>query len=128
MSDPLDYSDRYNTRLDPMEEAMFMLWAARNGRLGDQRDYDLRGAWKASAKEAENGHLPDTYKKPNHPTFSNESVYNGVDGAQGGEWAEDPATKRWRYRASPYVVKLHGPELLQQYFKAVEPDSELVLP
>lgn len=127
VSDPLDFSDRYNTQLSPAEEAIFRQWAEQHNRLGDVRDYDLRGAFKANAEEAQNGHLPDTFKKPNHPTFSVESIYNGVDGAQGGQWEETPS-KRWRYKASPYVVKMHPPDLLQQYFQHVEPDVELVLP
>jgi hypothetical protein len=128
MSDPLDYSDRYNTTLSPEEEAAFMVWAQKVHRLGDVRDYDLRGAFKANSQEAVNGHLPDTYKKPNHPTFSTDSIYNGVDGATGGQWIEEPKTKRWSYRASPYTAQLYGPAFLQHYFKSVEPDATLVLP
>lgn len=128
MSDPLDFSDRYNTTLDPMEEAVFQQWAQKSGHSGDTRDYDLRGAWKADAKAASNGHLPDTWKKPNHPTFSNESIYNGVDGAEGGQWIEEPKSKKWQYKATPFVVKNYGPAFLQHYFKTVEPDSVLVLP
>lgn len=128
MSGPLDFSDRYNTALSPAEEAAFMLWAQKQNRLGDVRDYDLRGAFKANSQEAGNGHLPDTYKKPNHPTFSVESIYNGVDGVQGGQWIENPQTKRWQYKATPQVVKMHGLELLKQYFQQVEPDVDLVLP
>ncbi len=123
-----DLSDRYNTALDPVTEAAFQIWAKQQRRLGDLQDYDLRGAFNANSQEAANGHLPDTYKKPNHPTFSVESIYNGVDGAQGGVWQENPQTKRWSYRATPYVLKNHPLPALQQYFKNVEPDVDLVLP
>ncbi len=36
---------------------------------------------------SENGHWPDTFKKPNHPTFSVESQYaKGPDAAKAGRW------------------------------------------
>lgn len=121
-----DLSDRYNTQLTPQDEALFQAWADHGGRVGDLRDYDLRGAWKSAAKEAMNGHLPDTYKKPNHPTFSIESIYNGVDGAMGGKWTQKG--KRWVFEASPYNLQNTPADALQLYFKHVEPDAALVLP
>jgi hypothetical protein len=81
---PADLTPLYNTPLSPEDEAKFQAWIKSSGRERDLADYDLRGAWKADTKEAANGHLPDTWKKPNHPTFSTESVYNGVDGRVGG--------------------------------------------
>jgi hypothetical protein len=121
-----DFTDQYNTALSPAEEALFQAWAAKAGRLGDTRDYDLRGAWKANAHAAANGHLPDTYKKPNHPTFSSESIYNGINGALGGKWTQQGS--RWIFQATPYNVQNMGPDALHLYFRHVEPDSLLVLP
>src|SRR5690242_7452603 len=84
--DPNDFSGRYNTQLTPAEEQQFQQWAQASGRANDTYDYDLRGAWKSGAATAPNGHLPDTFKKPNHPTFSDQSQYHGIDGYQGGSW------------------------------------------
>lgn len=126
MLDPPDMTSAYNTQLSPTEEALFQAWATKSGRAKDMFDYDLRGAWRANAQAAADGHLPDTWKKPNHPTFSDESVYNGKDGAQGGKWAQKGS--QWQFVASPYNVTNMGPEGLQLYFKHVEPDAVLVMP
>jgi hypothetical protein len=124
---PADLTPLYNTPLSPEDEAKFQAWIKSSGRERDLADYDLRGAWKADAKEAANGHLPDTWKKPNHPTFSTESLYNGKDGHQGGEWTE--VKGRWRFRASPgNVANMGGAGQLEQYFRQREPDSRLELP
>ena len=121
-----DPTQLYNTALAPHEEAMFQAWAEHAGRLNDLHDYDLRGAWKTSAKEAMNGHLPDTYKKPNHPTFSEESIYHGRDGAMGGKWVQKGS--RWIFQASPFNLQNTPADMLQLYFKEVEPDATLILP
>lgn len=50
-------------------------------------DYDLHGAFKAGLVPNPNGHWPDTFKKPNHPTFSVESIYAiGIDRTRAGRW------------------------------------------
>jgi hypothetical protein len=39
-------------------------------------DYDLIGAIQSGlGRDQETGHWVDTYKRPEHPTFSNESIY-----------------------------------------------------
>ena len=72
------------TPLAPTEEVMFQDWAKRNNvRLdpGWNEDYDMRGLWKANpgAVPDARGHWPDTYKLPNHPTFSDQSQYATPD-------------------------------------------------
>jgi len=69
----------YDTKLPPAEEQKFQTWKAKNAPTDSGADYDLRGAYKAGLNPAANGHWPDTYKKPNHPTFSNESIYATSD-------------------------------------------------
>lgn len=123
----LDFTSRYNTPLNRDEEAAFQGWLAQTNRESDLLDYDLRGAWKANAQAAANGHLPDTWKKPNHPTFSDESQYNGQDGYKGGQWVQDN-TGRWGYYAAPTNLENYGAVQLQQYFQKREPDSLLVYP
>ena len=96
-NDPeLEGWDKYNTELTPEEEVSYKEWAIKaNINPWDRGAYDSRGYWKdfiASGKgdiADSDGHRPDTYKKPNHPTFSNQSKYHGVDGNYGGVWTDD---------------------------------------
>jgi hypothetical protein len=72
------------TKLSSVEEAKFKAWAKQNGVRMDpgwNEDYDMRGYWKAnpSGRPDSRGHYPDTFKLPNHPTFSNESRYATPD-------------------------------------------------
>jgi hypothetical protein len=128
-SDPHDFTNRYNTKLSPAEEKAFLLWA--KDRVRDTYDYDLRGAYKANAQEAANGHLPDTYKKPNHPTFSDQSQYNNVDGYTGGQWlsnGEHGSRHRWTYAATPTNLQFHDAADLLRYFQQVESGNTVKLP
>lgn len=92
-----DYSDKFNTVLSPDEEEKYQAWATENHREKDVYDYDLRGAWKelrsGTMSEDERGHLGDKYKKPNHPTFSDQSIYSGQDGVTGGVWSRNAEGK-----------------------------------
>lgn len=92
-----DYSDKFNTVLSPDEEEKYQAWATKNRREKDVYDYDLRGAWKelqsGTMSEDERGHLGDKYKKPNHPTFSDQSIYSGQDGVTGGVWSRNAEGK-----------------------------------
>ena len=123
-----DYTDFYNTQLSPKEEAKFNKWRAKlPPQLNTLQDYDLRGAWKAGAKAAENGHLPDRFKKPNHPTFSDESIYSGKDGLQGGHWSTRP-DGTWTFSPGATNLRLYSRDQLTKYFQTVEPNSVLILP
>lgn len=92
-----DYSDKFNTVLAPDEEEKYQAWATENHREKDVYDYDLRGAWKelqsGTMSEDERGHLGDKYKKPNHPTFSDQSIYSGQDGVTVGVWSRNAEGK-----------------------------------
>jgi len=126
---PPDMSDRYNTPLGSEEEAAFRQWLAQlSAAKGydaseDLRDYDLRGAWKYGAQQAANGHLPDTYKKPNHPTFSTGSQYSNQQTA-GGAWS-DLGNDKWAFHASPFNLQMTGAERLGRYFDRVERGNTL---
>lgn len=126
MADPADMVGSFNTRLTPAQETAFQQWASRSGRANDTYDYDLRGAWLKAAKQAGNGHLPDTWKKPNHPTFSAESMYSTPDN-QGGQWVEG-ADGKWLFMASPANLRYRDENALQGYFRDREPDSRLIPP
>lgn len=123
----LDQSANYNTPISPQEEAAFQVWRAHlPPNLQNMEDYDLRGAWKKNAQAAGNGHLPDDWKKPNHPTFSNESIYSGPT-TEGGSWVQG-ADGKWLYVATPDNLRYRDAGALKDYFKRVEPDSRLILP
>lgn len=71
----IPFDSNFNTKLNPTEEQDFQSWKAKNAPRDSGVDYDLRGAFKAGLKPGENGHWPDTFKKPGHPTFSDQSMY-----------------------------------------------------
>lgn len=129
----VDFVANYNTPLSGREEAAFQAWVKAHPKAAaDLENYDVRGAWKAKAIPA-SGHGPDMWKKPNHPTFSNESIYHGP-ASPGGEWQQlappskaNPAGK-WRFVASPGNLRNQSPDQLRSYFEAVEKGNELVLP
>lgn len=120
-----DFTDQYNTQLTPEEEREFQAWAKAEGRQGDVFNYDLRGAWKeiqsGTMSEDARGHLGDKYKKPNHPTFSDQSIYSTEEN-RGGHWSVENGKD----------VFVPGRELsaaeanyLQQYFAEREPGVQL---
>ena len=116
----------FDTKLDPRQEAAFQQWARAKNRLGDLEDYDMRGAWQANVGQSGNGHYPDTYKKPNHPTFSTESQYSTPQ-HMGGTW-QPAGGDSWVYWASPQNLEGRGVSGLADYFRRVEPDSTVVFP
>lgn len=122
-----DFTDRYNTILSPEDEKRFKLEMA--SRLGDLYDYDLRGAWlelnSGKMQPDERGHLGDKYKKPNHPTFSDQSIYNGVDGYYGGSWYESPEGLVSYFAGMRNDV---SPDRLKAYFDRYEKDVRLIDP
>lgn len=128
-SKPTDYAGRYNTKLSPGEESSFQDWLKTNSKTvgkdlsRDLSDYDLRGQFKETqGAPVEPGHGTDKWKKPNHPTFSNESVYHGKEGLEGGTWGNGTFTP-----GKTNLQQWSVPEL-QNYFKTIEPDVNLVLP
>lgn len=78
----------YDTQLTGNEEADFYKWKQQYAPNDSGLDYDLRGAFKAGIKpNPKTGHWPDTYKKPNHPTFSVESKYAKDAPDKAGKWS-----------------------------------------
>ena len=130
----------YNTQLNRNEERDFNLWHDKNypgQKIEDSiRDYDLRGAYReiqnGTVQFDERHHLPDKYKKPNHITFSKESVYASKQNP-GGNWYQsegkstDEDKKAWHFKPSAQTVALHGADRLQEYFKTNEPESKLII-
>jgi len=82
--------NQYETSLSPTEEAKFQDWKAKNAPNDSGFDYDLRGAFQAGVQpDKETGHWPDTFKKPNHPTFSDQSQYAKDRPDLAGHWVGD---------------------------------------
>ena len=122
-----DFTHKYNTELDPKMEAQFQQWLKTlSPKKQSMRDYDLRGLFKAgmTGDYDENNpiqlfgvgddiHFTDRFKKPNHPTFSTESIYNHRDGFVGGEWMNF-GNNRWVY--VPNDTNMLTKEQLTDYF------------
>ena len=80
-----DPENNMNTILTEKEEKEFQKWVQQekeNGNIPEADnsfDYDYRGYWKTYASKGRDvrvdGHYPDMFKKPNHPTFSTESIW-----------------------------------------------------
>lgn len=80
----------HETPLTQDEEVQFQQWKKFYAPKDSGADYDLRGAFKAGLQpDRSTGHWPDTYKKPNHPTFSDQSVYSSLVGTKPGTWNGD---------------------------------------
>jgi hypothetical protein len=126
--DPLDFTDQYNTPIPPASQPAFDQWANTQTKStgkdprGDRYDYDVNGFFLSGAATASNGHGSDQFKKPNHPTFSDESQYHGRDGYVGGKWVQGG------YQPSVTNLQMHPLPQLQNYFSTVEPDSKLLPP
>lgn len=79
--------NQYNTVLSPDDENNFQKWKSQYAPKDSGEDYDLRGAYKTGLKpDPTTGHWPDTFKKPNHPTFSVESQYAKDAPNKAGHW------------------------------------------
>lgn len=98
------FKNKYNTELSDEEMKDFLLWATnwkdpntgRGINMMDEGAYDVRGYWKSGdwKNTDSRGHGSDTWKKPNHPTFSEESIYSKQKGGSefdGGVWMDNGA-------------------------------------
>ena len=134
------YTDNYNTDLSPKAEEKFQAWLKEQSKAKgrdmskDLMDYDLRGFWKAGAHaEEKSGHGPDTYKKPNHPTFSDESKYSGMlaphgGNYMGGKWDKDDENKDTFTPSEHMMANTHKADMLKKYMAEREPNTILILP
>jgi hypothetical protein len=85
----IEAPDQFETPLPPQDEEQFQQWKQEHAPNDSGADYDLRGAFKAGLTPDANGHWPDTFKKPNHPTFSTQSVYAKDAPDKAGTWNGD---------------------------------------
>lgn len=131
--DDLNYTDKYNTSLSSQQEKQFQTWTSQQSKAtgrnvaNDLYDYDMRGWWQQSnGASLSGGHLTDEFKKPNHPTFSTGSKYNGVGGNEGGQWAKR-SDGSWSFTPGQTNLKNFSSDELQGYFNKVEPGNQLML-
>ena len=90
-----------------------------------EEDYNLKAAYEdpevykiwreEEQKHPGSGHWLDKYKKPNHPTFSTESIYSNLQ-TPGGEWVESEDGKVY-FIPSGYLKSLYSKEFYNEYFK-----------
>lgn len=134
-----DLSGKYNTPVPPARQAQYQQWrAALPSQLQSQRDYDLQGAFQNGTNADPRQHMTDDFKKPNHPTFSTQSKYNGVDGNVGGSWVDAPGlpardpknedSKPAFYQPSATNQQYKSPTGLQQYFEDPRVGDTNVIP
>jgi hypothetical protein len=79
-------------------------------------DYDMEAFNKSGMPHTPGGHYPDTFKRPNHITFSDESMYSGKPGGPvGGHWGDHEFT--------PSADNLRNTprSKMEAYFKEHEP-------
>ena len=127
------FRDQYNTPIPAEKYTDFMRWSeqesARRGRniMADMEDYDVQGFWLNGdwKKQGIGGHATDKWKKPNHPTFSTESIYHNQNGYKGGTWKIKNG--KTFYTPSQTNIQFYGKQGLFNYFREVEPDSILVI-
>lgn len=68
-------------------ELTYRQWKQRYAPQDSGEDYDLLAAFRAGIVPDANGHWPDLFKLPNHPTFSVESIYAvGANANRAGRW------------------------------------------
>ena len=102
------------TEFSPHLEGLYQLWTTTD-HAPQSNDYDMRGYFLdrmlGAAPPTEintadlSPHYPDTYKLPNHPSFSNESKYS--TGKDDPHWIENPPP----YREGTY--KLQGTDVME---------------
>lgn len=121
----------YNSYIAEQDEPKYQEWLRTQkakGQSTDDKDYDMRGFWLSGKAQAENGHFTDEFKKPSHPTFSNESKYSNGE-ITGGQWTppDDGGAKGWSFKPSSYNLQQRTPEQLQKYMNESDPDVKIDL-
>jgi len=124
--DPIVRGGKYDTPLTEKQWNDYQDWAKKSGKnpAEEERDYDLRGFYLTHPEPMKPGeHGKDTFKKPWHPTFSDESKYSTPENP-GGKWEQKG--NDWHFRPSSTNLKYRTREQLQHYFDKYEtPDTHL---
>jgi hypothetical protein len=124
--DPVVRGGKYDTPLTEEQWDKYQDWAKKSGKnpAEEERDYDLRGFYLTHPEPMKSGeHGKDTFKKPWHPTFSDESKYSTPENP-GGKW--ERKGNDWHFHPSGTNLKYRTREQLQHYFDRYEtPDTHL---
>lgn len=124
-------ADPYATQLTAEQEAAYQRWRATLPQnLQNEQDYDLRGAFLASAQADGRAHMTDTFKKPNHITFSEGSQYSTPQ-QPGGRWVDtgrNALAPEWTFWASPVNAQNHSMNALADYFGRYEQGNTVIYP
>jgi hypothetical protein len=123
--DKRDFTKKNNMQLSDADEKRFQQKIASGElRKGDLYDYDVR-AWMMSGDSPDaRGHGSDIGKKPNHPTFSTESMYSSPE-SMGGQWSKNAITGEDMFTPSHDNFKYRNYDELSNYFKKYEKDTKL---
>lgn len=115
---------KFETQLSPAEEKQYAGWKQVVAPNDSGFDYDYRGAFKAGAAPDNNGHWPDTWKKPVHPTFSDQSTYAKDRPDLAGTWEGDayvsPEQKQLRDMSDDELAAIAVKQGLMQPDEAAE--------
>ena len=106
--------------------------------MEDKKAYDVQGFWKAmnNAKTEEERnmllnpedlHGTDQFKKPNHPTFSEHSMYHGVEGKKGGTWGRKDGRDVF-YPTQHNIDNMGGVDKYKEWFKNYNSGADLAVP
>ena len=96
-SAPTTQNTSQDTSLEHLEPA-YQMYRANLGDQGNDKNYDLRGWWYNNVYQPslhgvypenhpQGAHFVDKWKKTNHPTISDESMY--AQKGQAGHWVDE---------------------------------------
>lgn len=135
------FLNNFNTPLPAELERQFQAWLRAESKKKkrdlsmDLYTYDMRGFWMLKmagiAKEdPKTDHYPDTFKKPNHPTFSVESIYNQAPSPAGGKFQGGIWGKEGEFfmPSREMLATTHKRDYLEDFFKRYEKGIELRWP
>lgn len=114
-------SNSYNTPLSPDQQKDYDTKFSPQ----DSTDYDMQGWYLKNQTvdpHTDGTHYPDTWKKPSHPTFSDQSIYSGPD-SQGGQWTNDDKGGDI-FTPGPQNLK-NGIDTTKDYLKWSDPNVKL---
>ena len=117
-SKAMKYARLLQAQLGPNTENMYKSWVLEN-RAPESNDYDMRGYFygntmgtveKPELNPADmQPHFVDTYKLPNHPSFSNESMFDLT--GQAPRWVQPApyAEGTWAQQGRKGLLNLEVP-------------------
>lgn len=112
------------TDLSPQQDSVYNQWKSRLPKnLQYEGDYNLKQLWldNPGIRPSSNMHFPDTYKMPNHPTFSDQSMYfNPSNQYMAGHWNETDSSFNYipynpQYKKSVIEKKQSGGKIDPEY-------------